>query len=219
MSRTPCKDPRRAMLEADVSLRVVRDFAARLTARAAGPEVLQVTRPDQQVIKIVHELLNQLLGEQEHLNLAGASPAVIMLVGLQGSGKTTASTKRASFLRQQGMSPLLVAANPYRPATSDQLVTLGRQLAIPVYAEPPIVKPIVICQQAHHYAREHGHDVAILDTAQRLCIDDAILDEAAAIGAALQVQEVLLIVDAMTGQESVRVAEEFNARLPLSGLI
>jgi signal recognition particle subunit SRP54 len=160
-----------------------------------------------------------LLGTQEHLDLAGASPAVIMLVGLQGSGKTTASTKLASFLRQQGMSPLLVAANPYRPATSDQLVTLGRQLAIPVYAEPPIVKPIVICQQAHHYAREHGHDVAILDTAQRQCIDDAILDEAAAIGAALQVQEVLLIVDAMTGQESVRVAEEFNARLPLSGLI
>jgi signal recognition particle subunit SRP54 len=213
------KEVRRAMLEADVNFKVVKDFVARVTERAVGADVLQALRPDQQVIKIVNEQLIDMLGEQAHLDFASASPAVIMLVGLQGSGKTTTSAKLAHFLRKKGQSPLLVAADVYRPAAIDQLVTLGKQLDIPVYSESQDVKPLVISQNSVRYAKQNGNSVVILDTAGRLHIDDAMMDEVAAIRMALQVNEVLLIADAMTGQESVRVAEEFNARLPLSGLI
>ncbi|HVC79822.1 MAG TPA: signal recognition particle protein [Chloroflexota bacterium] len=213
------KEVRRALLEADVNFKVVKEFVAKVTERSVGADVLQALRPDQQVIKIVNEQLIEMLGEQAHLDFASASPAVIMLVGLQGSGKTTTSAKLAHFLRKKGQSPLLVAADVYRPAAIDQLVTLGKQLNIPVYAESPASKPLDICRNAIKEAREHGNSVVILDTAGRLHIDDNMMDEVAAIRMALQVNEVLLIADAMTGQESVRVAEEFNARLPLSGLI
>jgi len=213
------KEVRRALLEADVNFKVVKEFVAKVTERSVGADVLQALRPDQQVIKIVNEQLIEMLGEQAHLDFASASPAVIMLVGLQGSGKTTTSAKLAHFLRKKGQSPLLVAADVYRPAAIDQLVTLGKQLNIPVYAESPASKPLDICRNAIKEAREHGNSVVILDTAGRLHIDDSMMDEVAAIRMALQVNEVLLIADAMTGQESVRVAEEFNARLPLSGLI
>jgi len=213
------KEVRRALLEADVNFKVVKEFVAKVTERSVGADVLQALRPDQQVIKIVNEQLIEMLGEQAHLDFASASPAVIMLVGLQGSGKTTTSAKLAHFLRKKGQSPLLVAADVYRPAAIDQLVTLGKQLNIPVYAETPESTPLDICRNAINEAREHGNSVVILDTAGRLHIDDSMMDEVAAIRMALQVNEVLLIADAMTGQESVRVAEEFNARLPLSGLI
>ncbi|MGH2391681.1 MAG: signal recognition particle protein [Chloroflexota bacterium] len=213
------KEVRRALLEADVNFKVVKEFVAKVTERSVGAEVLQALRPDQQVIKIVNEQLIEMLGEQAQLDFASASPAIVMLVGLQGSGKTTTSAKLAHFLRKKGQSPLLVAADVYRPAAIDQLVTLGKQLNIPVYAESPDHKPLDICREAVKQARQNGNSVVILDTAGRLHIDDAMMDEVAAIRMALQVNEVLLIADAMTGQESVRVAEEFNARLPLSGLI
>ncbi|HVA89431.1 MAG TPA: signal recognition particle protein [Chloroflexota bacterium] len=213
------KEVRRALLEADVNFKVVKDFVAKVTERSVGADVLQALRPDQQVIKIVNEQLIAMLGEQAHLDFASASPAVIMLVGLQGAGKTTTSAKLAHFLRKKGQSPLLVAADVYRPAAIDQLVTLGKQLNLPVYAETPDSKPLDICRNAIKEARQNGNSVVILDTAGRLHIDDSMMDEVAAIRMALQVNEVLLIADAMTGQESVRVAEEFNARLPLSGLI
>ncbi|HEY8284066.1 MAG TPA: signal recognition particle protein [Chloroflexota bacterium] len=213
------KEVRRALLEADVNFKVVKEFVAKVTERSVGADVLQALRPDQQVIKIVNEQLIDMLGEQSHLDFASASPAVIMLVGLQGAGKTTTAAKLAHFLRKKGQSPLMVAADVYRPAAIDQLVTLGKQLNIPVYAETPASKPLDICRNAITEAREHGNSVVILDTAGRLHIDDSMMDEVAAIRMALQVNEVLLIADAMTGQESVRVAEEFNARLPLSGLI
>jgi signal recognition particle subunit SRP54 len=213
------KEVRRALLEADVNFKVVKEFVAKVTERSVGVEVLQALRPDQQVIKIVNEQLIEMLGEQAHLDFASASPAVIMLVGLQGSGKTTTSAKLAHFLRKKGQSPLLVAADVYRPAAIHQLITLGKQLNIPVYSESPDHKPIDICRNAIKEARQNGNSVVILDTAGRLHIDDAMMDEVAAIRMELQVNEVLLIADAMTGQESVRVAEEFNARLPLSGLI
>jgi signal recognition particle subunit SRP54 len=213
------KEVRRALLEADVNFKVVKDFVARVAERAVGAEVLQALRPDQQVIKIVNEQLIEMLGEQAHLDFASASPAVIMLVGLQGSGKTTTCAKLAYYLRKKGQSPLLVAADVYRPAAIDQLVTLGKQLNIPVHAEPATQTPLAICQNAVREAKLNGNSVVILDTAGRLHIDDFMMDEVATIRMDLQVQEVLLIADAMTGQESVRVAEEFNARLPLSGLI
>ena len=213
------KEVRRALLEADVNFKVVKDFVAKVTERSVGAEVLQSLTPVQQVIKIVNEQLIEMLGEQAHLDFSSASPAVIMLVGLQGSGKTTTSAKLASFLRKRGQSPLLVAADVYRPAAIDQLVTLGKQLNIPVYAETPQSKPLDISRNAIREARQNGNSVVILDTAGRLHIDDEMMDEVAAIRMALQVSEVLLVADAMTGQESVRVAEEFNARLPLSGLI
>ncbi len=213
------KEVRRALLEADVNFKVVKDFVAKVTERSVGAEVLQALRPDQQVIKIVNEQLIEMLGEQAHLDFASASPAVIMLVGLQGAGKTTTAAKLAHFLRKKGQSPLLVAADIYRPAAIQQLITLGKQLNIPVYSETPDHKPIEICRNAIKEARQNGNSVVILDTAGRLHIDDAMMDEVAAIRMELQVNEVLLIADAMTGQESVRVAEEFNARLPLSGLI
>lgn len=213
------KEVRRAMLEADVNFKIVRDFVARVTERCVGTEVLGSLRPEQQVVKVVHEELITMLGEPAQLDFGSASPAVIMLVGLQGSGKTTTTAKLAAFLRKKGQSPLMVAADIYRPAAIDQLVTLGKQLQLPVYAETTASKPLDICRNGLREARQNGNSVVILDTAGRLAIDELMMDEVAQIRMALQVNEVLLIADAMTGQDSVRLAEEFNARLPLSGLI
>ncbi len=208
-----------AMLEADVNFKVVKDFVKRLKERAIGAEVFQSLSPAQQVIKIVNEELVAMLGEPGKLDYGSRSPAVVMLVGLQGSGKTTTSAKLALYLRKQGLHPLLVAADVYRPAAIDQLVTLGKQLNIPVYSEPPENNPVGIAERAVQHAKANGNSVVILDTAGRLHIDDDMMDEVATIRMRVEPTEVILIADAMTGQDAVRVAEEFNARVPLSGLI
>src|ERR671936_99279 len=187
-----------AMLEADVNFKVVKDFIKRLKERAIGAEVLQSLSPAQQVVKIVNEELVAMLGE---------------------SGKTTTAAKLGLYLRKQGLHPLLVAADVYRPAAVDQLITLGKNLNLPVYHEPPGSNPVAICDNAVRHARQNGHSVLILDTAGRLHINDEMMDEVAAIRMRVEPTEVLLIADAMTGQDAVRVAEEFNARVPLSGLI
>ena len=208
-----------AMLEADVNFKVVKDFIKRLKERAIGAEVLQSLSPAQQVVKIVNEELIAMLGEPGKLDYGSRSPAVIMLVGLQGSGKTTTAAKLGLWLRKQGLHPLLVAADVYRPAAVDQLITLGKNLNLPVYHEPPGSNPVAICENAVRHARQNGHSVLILDTAGRLHINDEMMDEVAAIRMRVDPTEVSLIADAMTGQDAVRVAEEFNARVPLSGLI
>ena len=208
-----------AMLEADVNFKVVKDFIKRLKERAIGAEVLQSLSPAQQVVKIVNEELIAMLGEPGKLDYGSRSPAVLMLVGLQGSGKTTTAAKLGLYLRKQGLHPLLVAADVYRPAAIDQLITLGKNLGLPVYHEPPGSNPVAICDNALRYARQNGNSVLILDTAGRLHINDEMMDEVAAIRMRVDPTEVLLIADAMTGQDAVRVAEEFNARVPLSGLI
>ena len=208
-----------AMLEADVNFKVVKDFIKRLKERAIGAEVLQSLSPAQQVVKIVNEELIAMLGEPGKLDYGSRSPAVLMLVGLQGSGKTTTAAKLGLYLRKQGLHPLLVAADVYRPAAIDQLTTLGKNLGLPVYHEPPGSNPVAICENAVRHARQNGHSVLILDTAGRLHINDEMMDEVAAIRMRVDPTEVILIADAMTGQDAVRVAEEFNARVPLSGLI
>ena len=207
------------MLEADVNFKVVKDFIKRLKERAIGAEVLQSLSPAQQVVKIVNEELIAMLGEPGKLDYGSRSPAVVMLVGLQGSGKTTTAAKLGLYLRKQGLHPLLVAADVYRPAAIDQLVTLGKNLGLPVYHEPPGSNPVAICDNALRHARQNGNSVLILDTAGRLHINDEMMDEVAAIRMRVDPTEVILIADAMTGQDAVRVAEEFNARVPLSGLI
>ena len=208
-----------AMLEADVNFKVVKDFIKRLKERAIGAEVLQSLSPAQQVVKIVNEELIAMLGEPGKLDYGSRSPAVLMLVGLQGSGKTTTAAKLGLYLRKQGLHPLLVAADVYRPAAVDQLITLGKNLNLPVYHEPPGSNPVAICENAVRHARQNGNSVLILDTAGRLHINDEMMDEVAAIRMRVEPTEVILIADAMTGQDAVRVAEEFNARVPLSGLI
>ena len=213
------REVRLAMLEADVNFKLVKEFIKRLKERAVGADVMHSLSPAQQVIKIVNEELVAMLGEPGKLDIGSRSPAVIMLVGLQGSGKTTASAKLGLYLRKQGLHPLLVAADVYRPAAVDQLVTLGKQLNIPVYSEPPGNNPVSICENAVRHARESGNSVVVLDTAGRLHIDDAMMDEVATIRMRVEPTEVILVADAMTGQDAVRVAEEFNARVPLSGLI
>src|SRR3989449_4757356 len=214
------REVRLALLEADVSLKLVRQFVEHVKAKAVGADVLGSFSPAQQVLQIVNDELIEMLGGTDgnnKLDLGGAPPHVIMLVGLQGSGKTTTAAKLANYLRKQGQRPLMVAADVYRPAAIHQLQTLGKQLTIPVYAEPAGSNPVDICVHSLEYAREQALNVVILDTAGRLNIDEAMMDEVAALRMALQANEVVLIADAMTGQDAVRVAEEFNARVPLSG--
>ncbi len=213
------REVRLALLEADVHYTVVKDFIARVRARAVGAEVMRSLSPAQQVIKIVHEELIATLGEPGTLNLSGPQPVVLMLVGLQGSGKTTMAAKLALRLRKGGARPLLVAADTYRPAAVEQLQILGRQIDIPVHAEGVEPDPPDICARAVALARERGYSPVILDTAGRLHIDDEMMDEVAAIKARTRPAEVLLVVDAMTGQDAVRVATEFHQRLGLTGLI
>jgi signal recognition particle subunit SRP54 len=209
---------RRALLEADVSLRVVKEFIARVRERAVGAEVLNSLTPAQQVVKIVHDELVAMLGEAAPLNLTGASPARIMLVGLQGSGKTTTVGKLALHLRKHGQKPLMVAADVRRPAAIQQLITLGKQLDIPVFSAPN-ARPEDICVAALGRARELAASVVLYDTAGRLHIDDELMAEVARIAERVEPQEILLVADAMTGQDAVRVAEAFHQRLAVTGLI
>ncbi len=213
------RDVRLALLEADVNYKVVKELIAAIRERAIGAEVTKSLSPAQQVIKIVNEELVHVLGEPAKLDLSGQSPHIIMLVGLQGSGKTTMAAKLALFLRKDGQKPLLVAADPYRPAAIAQLEVLGRQLDIPVHAEDPRVRPPEVAAHALKRAANGAFSVIILDTAGRLQIDEQMMAELEQIKRQVRPAEILLVADAMTGQEAVQVAEGFNQRLGLTGLI
>lgn len=216
---TALREVRLALLEADVNFQVVKDFLARVRERAIGTDVMRALNPGQTVIKIVNEELIKTLGEPAKLDLSGSAPHVIMLVGLQGSGKTTTAAKLALQLRQNGQTPLLVAADTRRPAAIQQLQTLGQQLDLPVHSEANTVPPPTICANAVARARNGAYSVVLLDTAGRLQIDDELMHELEEIKAQAQPQENLLVADAMTGQEAVRVAQEFHRRIALTGLI
>jgi signal recognition particle subunit SRP54 len=213
------REVRLALLEADVNYKVVKDFVARVRERAIGQEVMRSLTPGQQVVKIVHDELVTTLGEPGRLNLGAQSPAVIMLVGLQGAGKTTMVGKLGLHLRKQGRRPLLVAADVYRPAAINQLETLGKQLDIPVYSEGVSAKPVDVCANGIRQAISTGATTVILDTAGRLNIDEMMMDEIRAIKTRVQPVETLLVADAMTGQEAVRVATDFHQAVTLTGLI
>ena len=213
------REVRLALLEADVNFRVVKDFIKRVRERAVGAEVMRSLTPAQQVVKIVNEELIATLGEPARLDLSGPSPHVIMLVGLQGSGKTTHAAKLAQSLRKSGQRPLMVAADTRRPAAITQLEVLGKQIDVPVHSEGDKVPPPQICANAVKSARESAYSVVLLDTAGRLHIDDELMRELEQVKAKTNPQEVLLVVDAMTGQDAVRVADEFNQRVGLTGLI
>jgi len=213
------REVRLALLEADVNYKVVKEFVARVRERAVGQEVMRSLTPGQQVVKIVHDELVRTLGEPGRLNLGAQSPAVIMLVGLQGAGKTTMAGKLALHLRKQGRRPLLVAADIYRPAAINQLETLGKQLDIPVYSEGQKADPVAICANGVKQAAATGMTTVILDTAGRLNIDEMMMDQIRGIKARVQPIETLLVADAMTGQEAVRVATDFHQAVTLTGLI
>lgn len=212
------REVRTALLEADVHYSVVKDFIARVRERSIGVEVSKALNPAQQVIKIVNEELIATLGEPDRLNLTGTKPHVIMLVGLQGSGKTTAAAKLARLLRSQGERILLVAADPYRPAAIKQLQTLGDQVGVPVFTEEGILPPKVVAH-AFDQAQKSGVSVVIIDTAGRSQLDQALMDELQSITKAIQVKETLLVVDSMIGQEALHVAEGFHKAITLTGLI
>ncbi len=212
------REVRLALLEADVHYKVVKDFVARVRERAVGHEVSRALNPAQQVIKIVHEELIATLGEPAPLDLSGPKPRSIMLVGLQGSGKTTTAAKLARFLRKQGERVMLVAADPYRPAAVQQLQTLGKQLDIPVFYEEGVAPPD-LAVHAQKKAGGGGFSVTILDTAGRSQLDDALMDEIRAIADRIHPAEVLLVVDAMIGQEAIHVASGFKEAVPLTGLV
>lgn len=213
------REIRRALLEADVNLRVVKAFISNIKDRAEGEEVLKGVNPAQQLVKIVHDELVSLLGnEVSPLNLTG-HPSVIMMLGLQGSGKTTSSAKLAVKLKKEGKNPLLVACDVYRPAAVKQLQTLGKQINTEVYAEEGNTDVQSIVQNALNYAKNNGFNVVILDTAGRLQIDTDMMAELLLIDRVFSPHEKLLVIDAMTGQESVNVAENFDAQLNLTGLV
>ncbi|HLX40119.1 MAG TPA: signal recognition particle protein [Ktedonobacteraceae bacterium] len=216
------KEVRIALLEADVSLKVARQFVEKVREKAVGTDVLGSLSPAQQVLAIVNEQLVEMLGGnngQNKLDLGGPPPNVIMLVGLNGAGKTSTAAKLANYLRKQGQRPMMVAADMYRPAAVHQLQTLGKQLGIPVYAEPMGANPVDICVHSINYAREQVASVVILDTAGRLNIDEMMMQEVVNIRGRVQPREVLLVADAMTGQEAVRVADDFNKAVALTGMI
>jgi len=213
------REIRLALLEADVNFRVVKDFVARVRERAVGTDLLSGLNPGQQIVKIVHEELVAVLGGERHHLRLDARPSVLMMVGLQGSGKTTTAAKLAVRLRKEGKKPLLVAADVYRPAAVDQLVQLGDQIGVEVHTRPVGTPALEIARSGLEDARQRGVDVMILDTAGRLHVDEAMMDELVRIVGSVTPAETLLVVDAMTGQEAVRVAEAFHAKLPVTGLV
>jgi len=213
------REVRLALLEADVSLSVAKDFVKRVREQAVGAEVSKALRPGQMVVKIVHDELLKTLGEPGTLALNGPSPRVLMLVGLQGAGKTTMAAKLALRMRKEGRRPYLIAADTQRPAAVEQLKTLAKQLNIPIYEEGTSASPPDICDRGVKFARDAGAGVVILDTAGRLQIDERLMDELVEIKRRTNPAEVLLVADAMTGQEAVRIAEGFNSRVGITGLI
>ncbi|MBR4425869.1 MAG: signal recognition particle protein [Oscillospiraceae bacterium] len=213
------REVRLALLEADVSYKVVKDFVKRVTERAVGRDVLESLSPAQMVIKIVNEELIALMGsESQKLNISSKSPSVVMLVGLQGAGKTTNGAKLAALMRRQGKRPLLVACDVYRPAAIAQLQTVGHQLDLPVF-QMGQGDPVQIAKAGIAHAKEHGNDLVFLDTAGRLHIDEALMDELRRIKAETQPAEILLVVDAMTGQDAVNAASAFDAALGVDGIM
>lgn len=218
--REGLREVRLALLEADVNFKVVRDFVESVREKCLGQEMLRGVNPAQQVVKIVHDELVALLGgSTSGLHLQGREPAVIMLAGLQGSGKTTSAGKIASLLRRQKMRPYLVPADVYRPAAIEQLTILARQLDIPCYPSTADMNPVDIARNALEAARAEQATVVLLDTAGRLHVDEPLMQELEAVKAAVQPQEILFVADAMTGQDAVTVAESFNNRLGLTGVV
>ncbi len=213
------REVRMALLEADVSYKVVKDFTKKVTERAVGTDVLEALNPAQMVIKIVNEELCALMGGQnQKLNISSKSPSVVMLVGLQGAGKTTNGAKLAGYMRRQGKRPLLVACDVYRPAAIKQLETVGAQLDIPVFQMGQI-NPVDIAKAGIEHAKKHGNDLVFLDTAGRLHIDEALMQELQNIKAAVEPAEILLVVDAMTGQDAVNAATAFDEALDITGVM
>lgn len=209
-----------ALLEADVNYKVVKQFTEKINERALGSEVMESLTPGQQIIKIVREELTELLGgEMAKLTFSSKPPTVIMMVGLQGSGKTTTTGKLARLLKKQNKRPLLAACDVYRPAAINQLEVLGKQLEVPVFSLGDKESPVVIAKQAVEHANRYGNDVVILDTAGRLHIDEALMEELRQIKEAVNPQEILLVVDSMTGQDAVNVAQSFNNLLEITGVI
>ena len=214
------KDVRKALLDADVNYKTAKTFTDTVKEKAIGQNVLTALKPQQLMVKIVHDELAMLMGgESVDINLKG-SPAVILMSGLQGSGKTTFSGKLASLLKnKRSKKPLLVACDVYRPAAIEQLKVLGEQLGVPVFSQPDSKNPVAIAQAAVKHAKEFGHDVVIVDTAGRLAVDEMMMNEITAIKKAIQPQEILFVVDSMTGQDAVNTAKEFNDRLDFDGVI
>ncbi len=213
------REIRMALLEADVSYKVVKDFVKSVTERCVGTEVLESLTPAQMIVKIVNEELTRLMGsDMKHINMNPNGPTVVMLVGLQGAGKTTNGSKLAGLMKRQGRNPLLVACDIYRPAAITQLKVCGEKLGIPVF-EKGQADPVEIAKEAVLYARQHGHDMVFLDTAGRLHVDDALMDELHNIKAAVKPDEIMLVVDAMTGQDAVNAAESFNNWLVIDSVM
>ncbi|MCE2773291.1 MAG: signal recognition particle protein [Bacteroidetes bacterium] len=214
------KEIRKALLDADVSFQVAKKFTDDVKAAALGENVLNSVSPGQLMIKITHDELVRLMGgDKEDIKLTG-QPTVILMAGLQGSGKTTHSGKLAHHLKtKRGKNPLLVACDIYRPAAIDQLKVLGEQIGVEVYAEPEVKDAVAIAKRAVEYAKKHNHSVVIVDTAGRLAIDETMMNEIAAVKKAIQPQEILFVVDAMTGQDAVNTAKAFNDRLDFDGVI
>ncbi|MCF2646601.1 MULTISPECIES: signal recognition particle protein [Bacillaceae] len=215
------REVRLALLEADVNFKVVKDFVKKVSERAVGQEVLKSLTPGQQVIKVVKEELTELMGgEESKIGVSKRPPTVIMMVGLQGAGKTTTTGKLANLLRKKhNRNPLLVAADIYRPAAIKQLQTLGKQLDFPVFSLGDQVSPVEIAKQAIEKAKEDHHDYVLIDTAGRLHVDEALMDELKQIKELANPEEILLVVDAMTGQDAVNVAGSFNEQLGLTGVV
>jgi signal recognition particle subunit SRP54 len=214
------REVRMALLEADVNLNVVKQFIATVTEKAVGLEVRQALSPGQQIIKIVHEELVALLGgNTEQIRLDGRQPVIIMMAGLQGSGKTTTSGKLALMLKNKGRRPYLVPADIYRPAAIEQLQILGGKIGIPVHPSTSESMPVDICRQAVTAAHEKNYDTLIIDTAGRLHVDELLMGELKEIQAAIQPSEILFVADAMTGQDAVTVASKFNTDLEISGVV
>ena len=213
------REVRQALLEADVNFKVARDFIERVKAKSIGQEVIQSVQPGQQIIKIIHDELVELLGsENAGLQLSG-NPSCVLMVGLHGSGKTTSSGKLGRLLHKQGRTPILVAADVYRPAAMDQLETLGKQLDLPVYLERGQTDVLKIARQAFEFARANNRNTLIFDTAGRLQIDEALVQELVRLRDVIKPQETLLVLDAATGQEAVNVATHFDQALNISGSI
>ena len=208
-----------ALLEANVNYKVTRDFIKSVTERAVGSDVLESLLPAQQIIKIVHEELVKLMGETNNkLQISSRPPTVIMMVGIQGSGKTTQTAKLASMYKKQGKRPLLVACDVYRPAAIEQLKVVGSQVDVPVF-DMGNSDPVEIAKAGIEHAKRHGHDMVFIDTAGRLNVDEAMMEELERMKAATDPTEILLVVDAMTGQDAVNIAEAFNNRLDITGVI
>ena len=213
------REIRMALLEADVSYKVVKDFIKAVTERCVGTDVLEALSPAQMIVKIVNEELTALMGsETKHINTNPNGPTVVMLVGLQGAGKTTNGSKLAGFMKKQGKNPLLVACDIYRPAAIEQLRVCGEKLGIPVF-EKGQIDPVQIAKEAVTYGRQHGHDMVFLDTAGRLHVDEVLMEELKNIKMAVKPDEIMLVVDAMTGQDAVNAAQSFHEWLDIDSVM